>query len=77
MASAGANMNHLEHVSTQLPYVITVVRHLVRVLRAGRLRAATRWICLAVGAVLVIGALFVLRRTIGVDERKLAAESDA
>ena len=25
MASAGANMNHVEHVSTQLPYVITVV----------------------------------------------------
>ena len=76
MASAGANMNHVEHVSTQLPYVITVVAiSFVCFVLAGFVR--NPWICLAVGAVLVIGALFVLRRTIGVDERKLAAESDA
>ncbi len=76
MSSAGANMNHVEHVSTQLPYVITVAGDLVRVfVLAGFVR--NPFICLPLGAALVIGALFVLRRTIGVDERKLAAESDA
>ena len=49
-------------MSTQLPYVITVVAiSFVCFVLAGFVR--NPWICLAVGAVLVIGALFVLRRT--------------
>lgn len=71
MASAGANVNHIEHVNTQIPYALTVagVSFICFVL-AGFVQ---NWvICLAVGVVLVIGALFVLKRTIGVDVTKEA-----
>lgn len=64
MASAGANMNHVEHVSTQMPYALTVAAvSFVCFLLAGFIQ---NWmICLAVGLVLTIGALFVLKKTIG------------
>ena len=60
MASAGANVNHIEHVSTQLPYALTVAGiSFVCYILAGILR---NWmICLLVGAVLVAAVLFVLR----------------
>ena len=60
MASAGANVNHIEHVSTQLPYALTVAGiSFVCYILAGFVR---NWIvCLLVGAALVIGLLFVLR----------------
>lgn len=68
MASAGANCNHLEHVSTQMPYVITVGSlSFVCFIIAGFVRNAP--ICLAIGLTLTIVTLFVLKKTIGVDTR--------
>ena len=64
MASAGANVNHIEHVNTQLPYVITMsVICFICYLVAGFVQNAP--ICLAIGAVLVIGTLLVLKKTVG------------
>ena len=64
MSSAGANVNHLVHVSTQLPYALTVggVSCLCFVI-AGFVQ---NWlICLAIGVILIVGTLLVLRATIG------------
>ena len=64
MASAGANVNHIEHVSTQIPYALTVAAiSFICFIIAGFVQNAI--ICLILGAVLVIGALFVLRKTVG------------
>lgn len=66
MASAGANCNHVQHVSTQLPYVLTVVGiSFVCFVIAGFVRNAV--ICLAIGFVLVIATLFVLKKVAGTD----------
>lgn len=60
MASAGAQTNHLTHVSTQLPYVITVAAlSFVTYIIAGFVQNAI--ICLAIGAVLTVAALFSIR----------------
>ncbi len=60
MASAGALCDHVSHVSTQLPYAITVASlSFVCFILAGLVQNAL--ICLAVGIVLTIGTLFVLR----------------
>ena len=60
MSSAGARCVHVNHVSTQLPYAITVaVISFVCFLLAGFVQNA--WICLAVGAAMVIGFLFLMR----------------
>ena len=68
MASAGANCNHVQHVSTQLPYVITVgAISFVCFVVAGFVRNAP--ICLLIGLVLVIATLFVLKKTVGKDTR--------
>ena len=69
MASAGANVNHIEHVSTQLPYALTVAAiSFVCYIIAGILR---NWaICLLIGAVLVAAVLFVLR---GIQKKNAAA----
>ena len=73
MASAGANVNHIQHVSTQLPYALSVAGvSFVCFLLAGFVR---NWaICLAIGVVLVVVMLFVLKRTIG---RTVTAEPAA
>ena len=64
MASAGANVNHIEHVSTQIPYALTVAAiSFVCFIIAGFVQNA--FICLGIGLVLVIGTLIVLRNTIG------------
>ncbi len=61
MSSAGAQCVHVNHVSTQLPYAITVaVISLLCYVLAGFVHNA--WICLAVGAVLVVGFLFVMKK---------------
>lgn len=66
MSSAGANVNHVEHVSTQLPYAVTVAAiSFVMFVIAGFVQNAV--ICLAIGVVLTIGVLFVLKRTLGKD----------
>lgn len=64
MASAGANVNHIEHVSTQIPYALTVAAiSFVCFIIAGFMQNAI--ICLIIGVVLVVGTLLVLRKTIG------------
>ena len=64
MASAGANVNHIVHVSTQLPYVLTVAAiSFVCFIIAGFVQ---NWlIVLPIGIVLTIAVLFVLKRTVG------------
>ena len=60
MASAGAQVDHLKHVSTQLPYVITVAAvSFVTYIVAGFVQNAL--ICFAVGTVLMVVTLFVIR----------------
>ena len=62
MASAGAQCNHVNHVSTQLPYAITVAAvSFVTYIVAGFVQSA--WIALPVGAVLMIGVIAVLNKT--------------
>lgn len=64
MSSAGANMEHVDHVSTQLPYVITVAAvSFVMFVIAGFVQNA--FICLPLGAVLTLGTLLVLKKTVG------------
>lgn len=59
MASAGAQCNHVNHVSTQLPYAITVAAvSFVTYIVAGLTQSA--WISLPVGAILMIAAVLVL-----------------
>ena len=60
MSSAGAQVNHLEHVSTQLPYASTVaIVSFVTYIFAGFVQNAV--ISLVFGAVLIVAALFVIR----------------
>lgn len=61
MASAGAECDHVSHVSTQLPYAITVaaISFVVYIL-AGFCKSA--WICLPVGMVLVLGLLLLIKK---------------
>ena len=64
MSSAGANVNHITHVNTQLPYALTVVCiSFVCFLIAGFVQNAA--VCLLIGVVLTVGTLFVLKKTIG------------
>ena len=60
MASAGAQSDHINHVSTQLPYAMTVtVVSFVSYLITGFIRSA--WIALPIAIVLMLGTLFVIR----------------
>ena len=60
MASAGAQVEHLNHVSTQLPYAITVAAvSFVTYIVAGFVQNAV--VCFIVGAVLTVAVLFVIR----------------
>lgn len=64
MASAGANSNHITHVSTQLPYAATVaVFSFVMYIIAGFVRSP---IVLPIAIVLFVALLFGIRATIGV-----------
>ena len=59
MASAGGQCNHVNHVSTQLPYAITVAAvSFVTYIVAGFVQNA--WISLAVGVVLLVATLAIL-----------------
>ena len=61
MASAGAQCNHVNHVSTQLPYAITVAAvSFVAYIVAGFTKSA--WVSLPVGIVLMIGTLIVIKQ---------------
>ena len=64
MASAGAQSNHVNHVSTQLPYAITAAAvSCVTYIVAGFTKSA--WISLPVGIVLMLLTLFVIKRVTG------------
>ena len=60
MASAGAQCNHLNHVSTQLPYALTVAGvSVVAYLIAGFVH---EWyITLPIAIVMMVGTLFVIK----------------
>ena len=61
MASAGAQCNHVNHVSTQLPYAITVAAvSFVTYLVAGFVRKA--YIALPIGIVLMLIVLFSIKK---------------
>ena len=60
MASAGAQCNHMNHVSTQIPYVVLVAAiSFITYLIAGFVKNAV--VPLVVGVLLVIGALMVVK----------------
>ena len=60
MSSAGGQCNHLNHVSTQIPYAVTVAAiSFVMYIIAGLVQ---NWlICLPVGVVLTIGTLYAIK----------------
>ncbi len=61
MSSAGGQCNHLNHVSTQLPYAISVAAiSFVMYIFTGFVQNA--WIALPVGAALTIAFLFVMKQ---------------
>ena len=65
MASAGAQCDHVNHVSTQLPYAMTVAAvTFVSYIIAGFVRTAV--IALPIAIVLMLIVLFVIKKTIGV-----------
>ena len=60
MASAGAGCNHVEHVSTQLPYALsTAGLAFVTYLLAAFVRSP--YVLIPVGAVLTIGLLLIVK----------------
>ena len=69
MSSAGAQCNHLNHVSTQLPYAVSVAAiSFVMYIIAGFVQSA--WITLPIGAVLTIAFLFVMKAATKKSEAK-------
>lgn len=61
MASAGAQCNHVNHVSTQLPYAVSVAAiSFITYIVAGFVQSA--WISLPVGIVLTLGYLMVMKK---------------
>ena len=73
MSSAGADCNHINHVSTQLPYALTVAGiSFVMYVIAGFVQNA--WICLPIGIVLTVGTVFVLKK---LGDKRAAAEEQA
>ena len=60
MSSAGGQCNHLNHVSTQIPYVITVAAiSFVMFVISGFVQNI--WICLPLGIILTVATLFVIK----------------
>lgn len=60
MASAGAQCNHVNHVTTQLPYALVAAAvSFITYLVAGFTQNA--WISLPVGIVLMLAVLFVIK----------------
>lgn len=69
MASAGAQCDHVNHVSTQLPYAMTVAAvSFVTYIIAGFVQTA--WITLPIGIVLILGVLCILRKKYGLESEK-------
>ncbi len=60
MASAGAQCNHINHVSTQLPYALTVAGvTFVAYIIAGFVKNV--WICLPIAIVLMLATLIIIK----------------
>ncbi len=60
MSSAGAQCNHLAHVSTQIPYAITVAAiSFVMFIISGFVQNI--WVCLPLGVVITVATAFVLK----------------
>ncbi len=60
MSSAGAQCDHINHVSTQIPYAITVAAiSFIMFIIAAFVQNA--WVCIAIGAVLTVAVLFVIK----------------
>ena len=60
MSSAGGQCNHLNHVSTQMPYAISVAAvSFVMFVVAGFVQNA--WICLPLSIVALVAFLFVAK----------------
>ncbi|MCQ2429860.1 MAG: Na+/H+ antiporter NhaC family protein [Clostridia bacterium] len=71
MASAGAQCNHVDHVATQLPYALTVAAiSFVCFLIAPLVNNVV--ISLAIGVVLTVGTLFVIKLIIKLINRRKA-----
>lgn len=61
MSSAGAQCNHVNHVSTQLPYAMTVAAiSFLTYIIAGFVKTA--WIALPAGLLMLIVTLYLIRR---------------
>ena len=73
MSSAGAQCNHISHVSTQLPYALTAagVSFLVYII-AGFVQNA--FVCLFVGAAMTIGLMFFLKKVLSENIGEAKAE---
>ena len=64
MASAGAQIEHVNHVSSQLPYALSVAAvSFLTYIVAGFVQNAP--VCLAAGTVLTVGMLFALKTVFG------------
>ena len=64
MSSAGAQCNHINHVSTQLPYAMTAAAvSLVSYIAAGFIQNV--WICLPLGIILMVSTLLVIKAICG------------
>ena len=64
MSSAGAQSNHVNHVSTQIPYAVTVASvSFVTYIIAGFVQTA--WIALPAGIILMMLVLLVIRKKYG------------
>ena len=74
MASAGAQCNHINHVSTQLPYALTVAGvSFVTYIIAGVLPDSAKLVSLPIGIVLTLVTLFVVKAATK-SEKPAAAE---
>lgn len=63
MASAGAQSNHINHVSTQLPYALTVagVSFVTYIIAGALAKTGYAMVALPIGAVLTVATLLVLK----------------
>ena len=73
MSSAGANCNHINHVSTQLPYALTVAGiSFVMYVISGFVQNA--WICLPIGIALTVGTVVVMKLI--ADKREASTDAE-
>ena len=64
MASAGAECNHINHVSTQLPYALTCAAvSVVSYIAAGFIQNPV--ICLIIGVLLMVATMLIIEKVIG------------